>query len=138
RNECGEVLMDDGDHSNIEWPLAHVAEPPQTALFNDLQEPRLNAQRHVSDLIEEDAPAAGYLEQSLLGCMRAGEGSPFVAEELTLEQVAVEAGAVQIDEAPVAAMAVSVQPSSKNPFARADLSLNEDRPIGLGILCRVP
>ena len=42
--------------------------------------------RHVADLVEEERPRGGKLQQPSLSIRRAGEGAFFIAEELTLQQ----------------------------------------------------
>src|SRR5262249_39801792 len=52
----------------------------------------------VADLVEEQRAAGGQLDPALLGPDGAGERAPLVAEQLALEQVGAEDGAVDGDE----------------------------------------
>ena len=55
---------------------------------------RLERQRHLGDLVQEQGAAVGDVEEPALLFGGAGEGATLVAEELALEQVLGERGAV--------------------------------------------
>ena len=59
---------------------------------------RLQRERHLRHLVEEERAAVGDLEEALLVLVRAGEAALLVAEELALEQVLRHRGAVLADE----------------------------------------
>src|SRR5207247_4586178 len=52
----------------------------------------------VSDLVQEQRAAVGQLEPPLLGLDRAAERAALVAEQLALDQVPGDRGAVDLDE----------------------------------------
>ena len=72
-------------------------------LLERAEELRLERERHLRHLVEEERPAVGDLEEPLLLLVRAGEAALLVPEELALEQVLGHRGAVLADEELVAA-----------------------------------
>src|SRR5262249_61148186 len=91
-------------------PVADVAEPAETSALEDLEELGLDLNVDVADLVEKQRPPVRGLEEAGLRRDRAGERALLVAEELRLEQLPRQAGAVQVQEDLVAARAVRVQP----------------------------
>src|SRR5205085_1266490 len=77
-------------------PLA--ADAVVLLVLEDLEELGLQRGVHLADLVEEDGPLVGELELARLLAGGAGEGAPLVAEELGLEQLAGQRGAVDLDE----------------------------------------
>src|SRR5262249_12802558 len=73
----------------------------------------------VADLVEEHRASVRGLEQAGLGRDRAREGPLLVAEELRLEQLAREPGAVEVDEGLLRAGTVVVEPAREHPLAAA-------------------
>ena len=67
----------------------------------------------------------------------AGVGALLVAEELRLQELAREAGAVHVDERLVGARAVAVEPAREDALAAARLALDQDRAARGGDLARV-
>jgi hypothetical protein len=59
--------------------------------------------RHLADLVEQDGPARGLLEQAAPIAVGAREGALDAAEELGLEQVGRDGAAVDADEGPLGA-----------------------------------
>ena len=57
------------------------------------------AATHVADLVEEDRPAVGHLEEAALARGGPREGAALVAEQLRLDQLRRDGGAVHLDEA---------------------------------------
>ena len=79
---------------------ARAAEPLELALLQHAQELRLRGQAHLADLVEEQHAARRQLDLPGLGLLRAGERAALVAEQLRLEQLLGQRGAVQRDERP--------------------------------------
>ena len=78
--------------------MRSLADALELALLQHAQELRLQVERHVADLVEEERAAVGQLEAAARSRDRAGEGALLVAEELALEQLARDRGAVDRDE----------------------------------------
>src|SRR5438270_514291 len=75
-----------------------VAQAPEPLFLQDFQQRRLDLQVHVADLVEKDRAAVRHLEQALFRRRRASEGPLLVSEQLGLEELARDAGAIEIDE----------------------------------------
>ena len=118
-----------GDQPDASGPVAHFAEPPESPFFENLQELGLDLEVDVADLVEEERPAVRALEEPGLGGDRAGERAFLVAEQLGLEQLAVEPRAVQVDEDLVAAGTAPVQPGCEHALPRPGFALDQDRTI---------
>jgi hypothetical protein len=87
---------------------------------------------HFADLVEQERPPFRHLEEAFLVSGRAGERAFLVAEELRLDQVLGNGGAVDLDERPLGALAVVMQRVGDELLARAILTLNEDVRIAPG------
>src|SRR5438045_3618064 len=110
---------------------AQVARPADAAEGHRLQyaqQLRLHGRGQLADLVEEQRPAVGDLEQPALGRLRVGEGAALVAEQLALEERLGERRAVQLDEGLLAAAGgLGVQEPRDDLLARAALALQQDR-----------
>src|SRR5947207_1147015 len=105
--------------------------PPvsKAALLEDAQELRLERQRHVGDLVQEQRAACGGLELADAPLDRAREGAALVAEELTLEELVRDGRAVERHEGS-AARGVLVDGLGDQLIARPGLALAEHRRVG--------
>ena len=83
----------------------------------------------VADLVEEDGAAVGGLEEAHLGRAGAGEGPALVPEQLGVEQLPREAGAVQVDEGARAPEPVRVDPAGQHALPGTGLPLDEHRAV---------
>ena len=59
-----------------------AADAVELAVGQHAQQPRLQVERHVADLVEEQRAAVGLLEAAAAHRLRAGEGAALVAEQL--------------------------------------------------------
>ena len=75
-----------------------AADARELALLQHAQQLRLQAERHVADLVEEEGAAGGGLELADAALGGAGERAALVAEELALEQLVRDRRAVERDE----------------------------------------
>ena len=85
-----EIPVRRGDHAHIDPQRRLAADPVELAFGQHAQQPRLQRQRHVADLIEEQRAAVGLLETAAPLRIRAGERALLVTEQLRLEQLARE------------------------------------------------
>ena len=83
---------------------------------------RLELERQLADLVEEDGAAVRQLEAADLAGVRAGEGAALVAEQLALDQRRRQRGAVDDDERRVAARAAPVDRAREQLLAGAGLA----------------
>ncbi len=106
------------------------AERPDLAVLQHAQQPRLQRQRHVADLVEEQRAAAGLHDQPLRSlASRAGEGAGLVAEQLGIDQALRHRRAVQRDIIVARAVARRVDGAREHVLAGAGLATQQDRQI---------
>ena len=103
RNEPGldallEVLVRRGDDAHVAAHRVVAADAVELAVGEHAQQARLQVERHVADLVEEQRAAVGLLEAAAPRRLRAGEGAALVAEQLGLEQVLRDRRGVDRDE----------------------------------------
>jgi uncharacterized protein YoaH (UPF0181 family) len=107
---------------------AHAVELP---VRQHAQQPRLQVERHVADLVEEERAAVGLLEAAAAHGLRAGEGAALVAEQLRLQQVLRDGRRVERHEGAAGARAVLVQRARHQLLAAAALAGDEHRHVAL-------
>jgi hypothetical protein len=100
-----ELLVGGGDDADVDLGGAVLAQAADLALLDDAEQLGLEGDRGLGDLVEEEGPAVGLLEEAPAGGDGAGEGAPGVAEELALQQRLGDGSAVHRDKGPVAAAA---------------------------------
>src|SRR6266446_3814485 len=108
RSRCDhlvEVAIRRRDDAHVDAPRPRAAEPLEFLLLKDAEELRLELERDVADLVEEERPAVCQLEASDPLRDRAREGAALVAEQLALEKARRDGGAVDLDEGPLATSA---------------------------------
>ena len=98
-----EVQVRRGDDADVHGDLVGPADPPDLPLLEGAKELDLGPGRHLADLVEEQGAALGQLEHAFLVRDGPGERAADVAEELALEEVLGQRGAVDGDERIVAA-----------------------------------
>ncbi len=109
RGDLGrEVLVRRRDEADVERARLERAEPEDGPLLEDAEELRLDRERHVADLVEEDGAARRLLEEPELHLVGPGEGALLVPEELALEERLRERGAVDSEEGLLAARGARV------------------------------
>src|SRR5439155_1136976 len=84
-----------------------AADTRELALLEHAQDLRLERERHVGDLVQEERAARGDLELADAPLDRAREGAALVAEELALEELVGDGRAVERHEG-VASMAFAI------------------------------
>ena len=100
-----EVAVGRGDEADVERHLAVAADRPHRPLLQRAQQLRLQRERQLADLVEEERAAVRLHEEARARAARVGEGAARVAEQLALEQRLGHRGAVDGDERPVRAPA---------------------------------
>src|SRR5262249_56912488 len=96
----GEVAVAGSEHPDVHRSRLQASHASYRSLLEDPKQLRLRGERHLPDLVQEQGPALGGLDQACLGGTRSGERSSFVSEQLALEERLLELGAVQGDEGP--------------------------------------
>ena len=87
-----------GDHAHVDADQLAPADAEELALGQHAQQARLQRQRHVADLVEEQRAAVGLFETADVALLRAGERAGFVAEQFAFEQFGGNRGGVERDE----------------------------------------
>ena len=93
-----QVAIGGGDEPHVDLDRARAAEPLELVLLQHAQDLGLRARAHVADFVEEQRAAVGLLEAADALAIGAGERALLVAEQLGLEQVLLQRGAVHLDE----------------------------------------
>src|SRR5690554_2593640 len=93
---------------------------------------RLKANRRFRDLVEEEGPAVGFLEEALPRLDGAGKCALGVTKELALEERLRERRAIHRDEGFIAPIGVGVNCPRDEFFTCAALTRDERRSVGRG------
>src|SRR5213593_4440625 len=103
-----EVLVGRGDDARVDTDRLRHADRLDFAVLQHAQDLGLRARAHVSDLVQEDCAAVGLHELADLTRGGAGECPFFVPEQLRLDQILGDGGAVDFDERLLGARALAV------------------------------
>ena len=125
-----EVAVGRRDHAHVHVHEGRPADAADLTLLQRAQQLHLKPHGHLGDLVEEERAVVGDLHEARLAAHRAGEGALLVAEELGLEQVLRQRGAVHRDEGLRRPRAVGVDGAGDQLLAGAGLAQHED--VGLG------
>jgi hypothetical protein len=120
-----EISVRRGNEADIERPNLETADARDLARFEDPQELRLNGERKLSHLVEENRAAVGRFEESRFGVRRARERALFVTEELAFEQVLGKGGAVESKKRHLLARRRPMEHLGDDVLAHARFSENE-------------
>ena len=93
-----EVGVGGGDDADVDGQRAGFTERGDLAGFEEAEQLGLEVEAELADFVEEQGAVAGGADQAELIAVGAGEGAAAVAEQLALEQVARDGGAVEGDE----------------------------------------
>src|SRR5207247_4524238 len=99
------------------------------ALLQGSQQPGLERDRHLADLVEEERASMGRSEQPFAIPVRAREGAAERSEQLALDQGLGDRGAVLGDEARGRPRARVVDRPREKLLARAALAHDQDRQV---------
>ena len=95
-----QILVGRGDDAHVDPHRGGAADRLHHLLLQRPQHLGLRLQAHVADLVEEDRPAVRVFEAAAPVGDRAGEGAAGMAEQLRLDQLLGDGGAVHLDERP--------------------------------------
>ena len=126
-HHLAELDVGRGDDADVDLDGLDAAEPHELALLDDAQQLGLGLERNVADLVEEDRPLVGELEEPLLRVDRAGEGALHVAEEVRLEEVRRQVAGVDGDERLVGSRRVLMERPRHELLAGAALAVDQNR-----------
>jgi len=89
-----EIPIGRRQHSDIHLHFTVAANGPALTLLKDAQEFRLHANRHITNLIEENGPVHRFDEEPFARDLRPGKRPFDMAEEFALQQPFGHGGAV--------------------------------------------
>ena len=126
RHEARQVRVRRRDDAHVGADRLDGADRQELALLEDAQELRLRLDRHGADLVEEDRPPVGGLEESLLVRYGPGERAADVPEKVRLEEVGRQRTRVDGDERAGRARREAVERLGDELLPGAALSDDED------------
>ena len=119
RHGCFHVDVGCGQDPDIYLGGVARAEPGECAVLQNVQQLRLHLRAHLADLVQQKGALIGKLELAGLGANGTGKCADFVSEELTLEQLGRECGAVHVDKVLATSAMVLMQQHGDDFFADA-------------------
>jgi hypothetical protein len=127
-----QILVRRADDAGVDGDRLAAADALDDPFLEEAQELDLKGERDVADLVEEQGAALGELDLALRRLDRAGEGALFVAEQLGLEQILRDGGAVDRDEGPAGAAAGGVDAAGEQLLAGTAGAEQHHRHAGIG------
>ncbi len=121
-----------GEDPHVDLDPRLAADAPEGALLEHAEQGGLHPGRELADLVEEERPAVGLLEEAALPRRGAGEGAGLVAEELAREDALGEDAAALGDEGPARAIAAVVDGAGDELLAGPGLAEDEHGHVGRG------
>ncbi len=88
--------MGGSDEPDIYEAIADIPHAAKLFFLNHFQQFGLHIGINVADFVEEDRAAMRHFEQPRFGVDRASESALLVAEQLGLQEVAIEPGAIEV------------------------------------------
>ena len=125
---AGQVAVGGADEREIDRHRLAAAERLHLALLQHAQQPRLQCQRHIANLVQKQRAALGLADaprRTLAPC--AGESAAGIAEQFGLDQVLRQGGAVDGDKSLAPAPAAGVHGLGKKLLTYAGLTLQQKR-----------
>src|SRR5207244_6857537 len=104
------------------------------AVLEYVEQLGLQRRMQLADLVQEDRAGVGELEAPGLALVRAREGAALVAEQLRLQELTRDRGAVHLDEGRASARRVDVDGAGDQLLAHARLAADEHGDVGAGRL----
>src|SRR5439155_17571771 len=129
-DQASEVAVRRGDQADVDLDRPGATDTLELLLLEDPEELRLEVERDLADLVEEERAAMGHLEAADLLRDGPGERAPLVTEELTLEEPRRDGRAVDLDEGSLAAAAPVVDGACDQFLPRAGLAEDEHGRVG--------
>src|SRR5262245_21898434 len=126
-----EVAVRGRDDPGVDAHVALAAEPRELPVLQHLEQLGLQVRVHLADLVEEDRPVVGELELAELPLLGPRERALLEAEELALEQLRRQRGAVHLDEGLVASPRELEERPGHELLAGTALTAHEHRDVGV-------
>jgi len=125
-DEFFEVRVRRGDHPHVNVPHALGAERTHLADLERAEKPRLEVERELGDLVDEERPLVRLLEDAVMAGGGPGEGAALVAEELARNERGTERARVERHERPRGARARVVKSAGRELLAGARIPRHEN------------
>src|SRR5690606_35942553 len=129
---AAQVAVRRGDDPHVDLARLLLADALERAFLDHAQELALKLERDLADLVEEEGASVRKLEAADAVAQRAGERALHVAEELALEEIARDRGAVHADQRPLATRARVVDRARDQLLAGARLARDQHGGVGVG------
>ena len=123
-----------GDHADVDLLRFRVSDLSDLLFLQNPEELDLQAQRQLTNLVEEERATVRLLKEPVVGAGRVGEGPANVTEELAFEEVLRDRSAVHRDEGPSLSNADVVQRAGDELLAGPALSVQENGRLEVGDL----
>src|SRR5262245_11742753 len=123
-----------GEHAHVHAHLAAAADAHELPLLEHAQQLGLRQQVHVADLVEKNRPAVGQLELPLLPPDGSRESAALVSEQLALDEINRDGGAVDRDERRLPSWRIEMKGLGDQLLAHAALPHDENRAARRGDL----
>ena len=125
------------DQADVDLDRGLTAERDHLALLQHAQQPRLQVERHVADLVEEQRAAVRLQDLAARALAAgAGEGARLVPEQFALDQRLGDRRAVDGDKGLVSAVARTVDRLREHVLAGAGLAQQYERDVTFEQLLR--
>ena len=121
-----------GDDAAVRGELLRSAQPAKRAVLENAEQLRLQVERELMHLVEEERPGARVLEESRLPLHGAGERAALVSEQLRLEQVLGDRRAVDGDEGLGGGRTRRMHAAREELLAGSGFALDEDGRVRTG------
>src|SRR5262249_16318263 len=122
-------LIGCGDHTHIELKFLFTAQPPDSTVFQNPEEFRLQLKRHLSDFIQEQRAAICQFKAARTRSDGSGEGAFLMAEDFAFDESFRNCGGVDGNEWTICALAEAVNRSGREFFAGPALASDDRRSV---------
>ena len=129
-----EFLVGDVDDAAVDPDLPFPADPVEPLLLEYVEKLGLQVRVHLADLVEQDGPVLRDLEPAVLATVSAGKCSFLEPEELALQQLPGQGGAIDLDERFSRPVGRLVERLGDQLLPRPALPRDQDRDIRVGHL----
>src|SRR5262245_7085977 len=124
-DQGGQVPVGGGDHAHVHPERVLAADALEGLRAERAQGLGLRIEAHVADLVEEERAAVGQLELAAAPRQSARERTLLVTEQLGLDQLLGDGGAVDLDEGALAARGLHVDRPRYQLLAAAVLAVDQ-------------
>ena len=125
-----QIAIGRGDHPHVHAECVLAADALERLLLERAQDLRLRLEAHIADLVQEERAAVGELELAAAPRQRPRERALLVAEQLGLDQLLGDGGAVDLYEGALAARGLHVDGARHQLLAAAVLAVDQHAPGG--------